>query len=116
MNTPEKMRDKNVLLKGFPEIRIIQLVRRAHSAKECSHKGNCLTEEKMVSQLSELLESYFSSLLQEKREVVEKMIEASRHWEESYPTSHCNDCVEAGKCKVNATLDHVLAIFEEKNN
>ena len=50
--TKEKI---TTLLSGMPEIRIIQLVRKSHSAKACPHKGNCLTEKEMVSRLHCLL-------------------------------------------------------------
>jgi len=46
---------KTTFLKGVPELKIIKLVRRAHSASECPHEGNCLSEKEMIALLHELL-------------------------------------------------------------
>ena len=54
----------NVFLKGLPEIAIIKLVRRVHSAQSCPHKGNCLNEEEMCRKLT----TFLTSLVQQSKE------------------------------------------------
>ena len=53
--TNSKKEKQTILFSGAPELRIIGLVRRSHSASECKHRGNCLREEDMIAQLHYLL-------------------------------------------------------------
>ena len=48
-------KNKIKLLDGALELRIIQLVRRVHSAENCPHRGNCLNEDQMIFTLHKLL-------------------------------------------------------------
>lgn len=59
--------EKRTLLKGLPEIMVTKLVRRAHSAQACPHKGNCLNEVEMINKLSDYLKRYVQ---QSKEEVL----------------------------------------------
>jgi hypothetical protein len=51
--------DKYVFMQGVPEIHIARLVRRAHSAQNCPHNGNCLTEKEMYAKLREYLKGMY---------------------------------------------------------
>lgn len=48
--------NKESFLQGMPEVSIATLVRRSHSTSECPHKGSCLTEEQMYSELTALIQ------------------------------------------------------------
>ena len=58
------------LLEGAPEIQIVNLVRRNHSAQECKHQGNCLNEYEMFPMLTHILKEQESAY---KQRLVEQM-------------------------------------------
>lgn len=54
-----KEKKSYTFLRGTPEIHIINLVNRVHSAQECPHKGSCLQEKEMT----ELLGLYLRGMI-----------------------------------------------------
>lgn len=70
--------DGKTLLPGFPELRVANLVRRAHSSKDCPHKGNCLTEAEMIHEVGLILRQLLS---QKESQVLSKVKEAKEEIE-----------------------------------
>lgn len=64
-HTLTKEEEKNTFLKGLPELHIIKLVRRVHSAEQCPHKGNCLKEETMLTELTDFITELKSTAVQD---------------------------------------------------
>lgn len=52
--------EKYKFLPGLPELQVIKLVRRAHSAQKCSHGGNCLSEKEMIKLVGEFIRNLIS--------------------------------------------------------
>ena len=56
------------LTKGLPELHIIKLVRRAHSAEQCQHRENCLTEKQMIGKLTSFITDLKHNAVQKEQE------------------------------------------------
>ena len=57
-----KEQPKYEFMKGLPEISIVRIVRRSHSAQECPHGGNCLREDEMYKQLGTFLRGWIKEI------------------------------------------------------
>lgn len=91
-----------ILLKGTPEILISRLVRHSHPAKNCPHKGNCLTEEEMIKRLNELLKN----LILQEQERIEKIIE--NEFEKGADEKGEPEVLPNEVSKVNQTLSNII--------